>query len=71
MNFKNPGEKLNNAEERLENAGIMAGYSFFTTLAGIRIAAVIADWPLSFLAAGIAAGLSFFSYLATVKGLKR
>lgn len=54
-----------------ENALIMAGYGFFSTLAGINIAQLHVDLAGSVLASGIAAGLSFFAYLASVKGLKR
>ena len=70
-NFKHPGENCCRNKEIFENALIMAGSSFFTALAGIRIAAVIADPVTTVIAAGIAAGLSFFGYLTTAKGLSR
>lgn len=70
-NFKNPGKDYNSRHDILENAAIMAGYSFFTTLAGIKITAVITDPLTTVLAASISAGLSFFGYLVTAKGLSR
>jgi len=69
-NFKHPEKPNNGRMDILENACIVAGYSFFTTLAGVRIAIVMTDWPATLLAAGIAAGLGFFGYLMMAKGLK-
>ena len=70
-NLNHPGKNYNGNKDILVNAAIMAGYSFFTTLAGIKITAVITDPLITVMASGIAAGLSFFSYLTTAKGLSR
>lgn len=55
----------------LVNAGITAGLTFCTTLAGITAAGIRADPGTSLLAAAIAAGVEFFSALAIQRGLRK
>jgi len=59
----------NNLRDQVINAGIMAGLGFFTTLAGVGAAGLLADWRTGLLAAGIAAGLEFFIALAAQRKL--
>lgn len=44
-------------------AGIYAGFSFFTTLAGVGVAQVRVDPGGAMLAGSIAAGIAFFTIL--------
>jgi len=56
-------------KDQILNAAIMAGLAFFTALAGIGAAGLMADWRLGLLAAGISAGLELFITLAAQRGL--
>jgi len=62
---KNPNSDL------IVNALIVAGQNFFTTLAGMGAAGLLADAKAGMLGAGISAGLAFFSSLAIQRGLKK
>jgi len=61
----------NELREALINACILAGLSFFTTLAGITAAGIKANPITSILAAIIAAGCTFFSRLAAELGITK
>jgi len=65
---QNPDNEL---REALINACILAGLSFFTTLAGITAAGIKSDPITSIIAAGIAAGCTFFSRLAAELGITK
>jgi len=54
----------------LYDALIIAGFNFFSTLAGISAAQIITDPVKHLLAAGISAGLGFFTTLAVKRGLR-
>jgi len=45
-------------------AGILAGYAFFLTLAGFTIAQIRIDPASAILAAGVSAGGMFFAFLS-------
>jgi len=66
LNLRDPP---NSWRDQIINASILSGLQFFTSLAGIGAAGLLADWKLGILAAGIAAGLTFFSSLALQRGL--
>jgi len=68
LNQKDPPNGLG---DQCLNAGIVAGYAFFSTLAAIAITQLSQDWKLNLAAAAIAAGLSFFGSLMTQRGLKK
>lgn len=57
-------------EDAITDAAIMAGSSFFGTLAGLGAVGLLKDPILALAAAGIAAGVSFFAVLATKRGLR-
>ena len=61
----------NEWKEALINAGIMAGFAFFTTLAGVQATALRTDPVGALLSATIAAGLAFFARLIIERGLKK
>jgi len=61
----------NELREAFINACILAGLSFFTTLAGITAAGIRANPFTSILAAIIAAGCTFFSRLAAELGITK
>ena len=51
------------------DALVIAGFNFFSTLAGISAAQIITEPIKHLLAAGISAGLGFFTTLAVKRGL--
>jgi len=68
LNFIDPP---GSALTQVANAGIIAGYTFFSTLAGLGATGLLTDVTTSLVAAGIAAGLSFFGSLITQRALKK
>lgn len=56
--------------EALADAGIVAGFNFFYTLAGISVARITEDPYKSLIASLISAGLGFFTVLMIKRGLK-
>jgi len=57
-------------KEALINAVIVAGFNFFSTLAGISVAKIVTEPNKALIAAGIAAGLGFFGRLMVERGAK-
>lgn len=57
-------------KEALINAIIVAGFNFFSTLAGISVAKIVTEPSKALIAAGIAAGLGFFGRLMVERGVK-
>lgn len=56
--------------DALADAGIMAGSTFFLTLAGMGVAGMMTDIKSALLGAVIAAGGQFFAILAVKRGLR-
>lgn len=68
LNYVDPP---NDVGDQLINAGIQAGFAFFTTEAGIAITQICRE-PIPCLIAGfISAGLAFFSSLIAQRGLRK
>ena len=57
-------------KEAIINAVIVAGFNFFSTLAGISVAKIVTEPDKALLAAGIAAGLGFFGRLMVERGVR-
>jgi len=57
--------------DQLANAAIIAGYTFFSTLAGLGVTQAVKDPITALAAAGIAAGVAFFTSLITQRSLKK
>ena len=57
-------------EDALMDSFIMAGSTFFMTLAGLGAVGLLDDPSVGLLAAGIAAGAQFFAVLAIKRGLR-
>lgn len=68
LNLKDPP---NGFRDQVINAGIIAGFNFFSTLAGLGATQAVKDPTTCFLAAAISAGVSFFASLVTQRGLKK
>jgi len=68
LNLKDPPDSW---KDQITNALIIAGFNFFTTLAGLQITALTADPASALTAAGVSAGLGFFASLITQRGLKK
>jgi hypothetical protein len=68
MNLADPPDEVG---AQIVNAGIMAGVSFFTALAGITASGLMKDPATGILAAVLSAGLSFFTSLAIQRGLMK
>ena len=66
--YRNP---KNEWKEAIINAGIMAGFAFFTTLAGVQATALRTDPVGALLSATISAGITFFGRLIIERGLKK
>lgn len=68
LNYKDPP---NGFKDQVINAGIQAGFAFFTTMSGIAVAQIRTD-PLSCLIAGcVSAGFAFFGSLVVQRGLQK
>jgi len=63
--------RTRNWREALINAGIVAGFNFFTTLAGISVTQIIQDPVKALVASVISAGLGFFARLMVERGIKK
>jgi len=61
----------NSLKDQAINAGIIAGFNFFTTLAGLQVTGITADPATALTAAAVSAGLGFFASLITQRGLKK
>lgn len=68
LNMVDPPDGL---KDKLVNAVIIAGFTFFSTLAGQTGTGDISNMPRALITAGIAAGVSFFASLMTQLGLKK
>jgi len=68
LNFKDPPDSW---KDQIANAVIVAGFNFFSTLAGVQITALTADPATALAAAGVSAGLGFFASLMVQRGLKK
>lgn len=68
LNHTDPPDGL---KDQLINAGIVAGFNFFSTLAGLSIIGVTENPVSALAAAGISAGLGFFASLMTQRGLHK
>lgn len=68
LNLKDPPNGL---KDQATNAAIIAGFNFFTTLAGLQVTGIVQDPAAALTAAGISAGLGFFISLLTQRGLKK
>jgi len=68
LNLKDPPDGL---KDQVINAGIVAGFNFFSTLAGLGATQAVKDPMTCLLAAAISAGVSFFGSLVAQKGLKK
>jgi len=66
--YEDPEDEL---KEAVINAGILAGFAFFETLAGVAISGLLGEPLKCLLASAIAAGLAFFGRLAYERGIKR
>jgi hypothetical protein len=66
LNFKDPP---NGWKSQVANALIVAGFNFFSTLAGLGAANLTADAATALAAAGVSAGVGFFASLITQRGL--
>ena len=56
-------------KDALLDASIMAGLSFFTTLAGLGASGLLGDPTKALLSAGIASAVQFFTMLGIKRGL--
>jgi len=56
-------------KEALINAIIVAGVSFFSTLAGLGASGLLTDPTKALVSAGVSAGLAFFTLLAIERDL--
>ncbi len=65
-----PERKSSSLKEALINAGIVAGFNFFSTLAGISVARIVTEPQKAIIAAVIAAGLGFFGRLMVERGVQ-
>ena len=68
LNFKDPPGGW---KDQIANALIVAGFNFFSTLAGLQVTALTADPATALAAAFVSAGLGFFASLMVQRGLKR
>jgi len=68
LTFKNCPKS--DTKEQLVNAGILAGLTFFTTLAGVSVSGLMAYPIKGLLSAGISAAVAFFTRLAIERKLK-
>jgi hypothetical protein len=68
LNIKDPPDGW---KDQIANAAIIAGFNFFTTLAGLQVTALTADPLTALTAAGISAGLGFFATLIAQRGLRK
>ena len=72
--FSNATNTIRNSHRRywkdaIVNALILAGFNFFSTLAGLSVAQIITEPQKALVAAGVAAGLGFFSRLMVERGI--
>lgn len=67
---KNNDDGSFDLEDALIDAGIMAGSTFFTTLAALGAVGLLENPAVGLLAAGLAAGAQFFAVLAIKRGLR-
>jgi len=68
LNLKDPPDGW---RDKIINAGIVAGFNFFSTLAALGATQAAKDPTVALYAAGVAAGVSFFGSLITQLGLKK
>ena len=68
LNHKNPP---NGWKDQLINAGIVAGFNFFSTLASLSVTQVVSNPATALIASGISAGLGFFGSLMIQRGIAR
>jgi len=68
LNMKDPP---NGWTDQVINAGIVAGFNFFSTLAGLGATQAVKDPALALIAAAISGGVSFFGSLIAQRGLKK
>ena len=68
LNHTDPPDGL---KDQLINAGIVAGFNFFSTLAGLSITGITENPVTALAAAAISAGLGFFASLMTQRGLHK
>jgi hypothetical protein len=61
----------NSLKDQAINAGIIAGFNFFSTLAGVGVTGLTQDPVVALTAAAVSAGLGFFASLITQRGLKK
>ena len=61
----------NGLKDQLINAGIVAGFNFFSTLAGLGATRATQDPLVAVTAAAISAGLGFFATFMAQRGLKK
>lgn len=70
INGKNNADGSFDWKDAIADAAIMAGISFFGTLAGIGATGITTNPITGFLAAAIAAGSEFCAILAIKRGLR-
>jgi len=68
LDLKDPPNGL---KDQVINAGIIAGFNFFTTLAALGATGLLGDPKTGLIAAAISAGLGFFASLFTQRGLQK
>jgi len=61
----------NGLKDKAINAGIIAGFTFFSSLAGQGSLGNLSDFPKALATAAISAGVAFFASLMTQLGLKK
>ena len=61
----------NGLRDQAINAGIIAGFNFFSTLAALQVTGITQDPLTALTTAGVSAGLGFFASLLTQRGLKK
>jgi hypothetical protein len=71
MNFAKGTNTNSSDREILLNAGILAGWTFFSSLVGLNVATGATIIAQTLVGAAIAAALAFFSYLAVARGVKK
>jgi hypothetical protein len=68
LNFKDPPDGV---KDQIANALIIAGFNFFSTLAGLGVTSLTGEPVTALAAAGVSAGLGFFASLMLQRGLKK
>ena len=68
INHKDPPDGW---KDQLINAGIIAGFNFFSTLASLSVTQVITNPATALIASGISAGLGFFGSLMLQRGISQ